>query len=406
MTKPTVRAALAAVVAVAAVGVLASVLWSQWQSFWGGPNPYYFFDTDFYRKAVVAVITGSKSMFEAMAYPPFAYLFLWWLPSVPMVVGDQIWTVATYLVLGVVSVVLTARALEASGRDWRPRPLVLVAGSAITAYLLLMTPAMYSQITCGQLSLLVIALPFLDVARVLPRRFEGVLVGMAAAIKVTPMIFAIYYLVTGQRRQAVNAGVSFVAFTGIGALFFPAQTLEYWTKFASAGQEVDALLRFNWGIRSVIARISPELATHAWVWAGLGAVIMVITLWRSRLLYLRGQGIEAALIVGAVSVVVPPNSLPHYYTWMPMLAIWLVITGGWWAKALGLGIFLLYSNYYYPDFITWWSGNEGPRYVLALSMLTAVPVLLGAFGVPRRSQQPSAPSEPAQQTVVAAGERA
>ncbi len=68
------------------------------------------------------MITGTKTMFEAMAYPPFAYLLLWWLPSVPMIEGDQIWTAVTYLVVIAVSVVLNVRAFEAIGKDWRQHP--------------------------------------------------------------------------------------------------------------------------------------------------------------------------------------------------------------------------------------------------------------------------------------------
>ncbi len=117
----------------------------------------------------------------------------------------------------------------------------------------------------------------------------------------TPAIFGVYYLVTKQWRQAINSLVSFVFFTGVGALFFPSQTLEYWTKFNSSGQEVDPLLPYNWGIRSMIARISLDWSAHSWTWAGLGVLVLAATLWRARKLYLRGQGMEAMFIVAAVS---------------------------------------------------------------------------------------------------------
>lgn len=389
MKRPDWRSIVAVIAAVVSVLVLANVIHDQWIGFWGGETPYYFFDTDFYRKAVVAVMTGTKTMFEAMAYPPFAYLWLWWLPSVPMVTGDQIWTVLTYLVVVVVSVVLNARGLEAIGRDWRTRPALLVAGSAASSALLIISMPMQSQITCGQMSLLVIALPFLDMARVLPRKFEGIFVGLAAAIKVTPAIFGVYYLVTKQWRQAINSLASFVFFTGVGALFFPGQTLEYWTKFNSSGQEVDPLLPYNWGIRSMIARISLEWSSQSWTWAGLGVLVLAVTLWRARKLYLRGQGMEAMFIVAAVSVVVPPNSLPHYYTWMPMLAIWMAYTGTWVGRTMAVGIYVLYSTWYPSNVLAaltgTWSG-----FALAVAMYALVPILMGVFGLPQRRTRPAA----------------
>ena len=59
--------------------LLGYVIGASWHFFWGGPEPYSFFDLNYYRTAVLTVIDGSKSMYEAMAYPPFAYLLLWWL---------------------------------------------------------------------------------------------------------------------------------------------------------------------------------------------------------------------------------------------------------------------------------------------------------------------------------------
>jgi alpha-1,2-mannosyltransferase len=350
--------------------------------FWGGSGSFYFFDTDFYRKAVVAVQHGVP-MYEAMAYPPFAYLLIWWLPALPMVVGDQIWTAVSFVVLIAVGFLLTARALHATGQDWRDDRGGLVIRGSVNSILLMISMPMFSQFTCGQLSLFVAALAFVDVSGVLPKRFQGTLVGLAAAIKVTPMIFAVYYLVTGQRRQALNSLASFAAFTAFGALFFPSETLAFWTRLTSTGQDVDPKLPYNLGIRSMLARISLDLIHSSWLWAGLGLLLMVVTLWRARKLYRRNQAMEAALVVGAASIVVTPNVLPHYFLWLPLAAIWLVMTGTRVAKVLGVAIYLLYSLLYYmvvlPSLVSidevWWNG---------LSVVTIVPILIGVFGLPKR----------------------
>jgi alpha-1,2-mannosyltransferase len=371
------------VAGVFALLVLATTIGLIWAAFWAGPKPYYFFDIDFYRQAVLMVMRGTKTMYEAMAYPPFAYLLLWWLPSVPMVLGDQIWTAVTFAVIVVVAVVLAMRAMEARGQDWRTNRWGLVTRACLSAALLTISMPVASQLTCGQLSLLVLALAFLDVAGVVPRRFQGVLVGLAAAIKITPMIFAVYYLVTGQRRQAAVALGSFGAFTAFGALFFPQATLEFWTRLTGTGQEVDPTLVFNLGIRSFLARISLDLIHTSWLWEGLGLVLMIATLWRARRLHRRGDVMEAVLIVGAAAIVVPPNALPHYFIWLPMAAIWLVLTGSKWAKALGVGIYLVYSMAYMWVVLPFiwdlpWLLNTW------LAILVLIPVLLGVFGLPKR----------------------
>jgi len=370
------------IVAVLAVVALAVTIWLHWMFFWGGSEPFYFFDTDFYRKAVVAVQHGVP-MYQAMAYPPFAFLLIWWLPAVPMIVGDQIWTAASFAVIIAVGFLLTALALRATGQDWRDDRGGLVIRGSMNSILLIISMPMFSQLTCGQLSLFVIALAFVDVSGVLPKRFQGTLVGLAAAIKVTPMIFALYYLVTGQRRQALNSFGSFAAFTAFGALFFPSETLAFWTRLTSSGQDIDPKLPYNLGIRSMLARISLDLVHSSWLWAGLGLLLMIATLWRARRLYGRNQAMEAALIVGSAAIIVPPNALPHYFLWLPMTAIWLVMTGTRFAKILGAAIYVLYSLLYYmvvlPNLVNidevWWNG---------LSLLTVVPILMGVFGLPRR----------------------
>jgi len=376
------RRTVTLVVAVLALAALAVTVVLHWAWFWGGSQPFYFFDTDFYRKAVVAVQHGVP-MYQAMAYPPFAYLLIWWLPSLPMVVGDQLWAAASFAVLIAVGFLLTARALQATGKHWREHRRALLIGGSVNSILLMISMPMYSQLTCGQLSLFVIALTFVDVCGVLPKRFQGTLVGLAAAIKVTPMIFALYYLVTGQRRQALNSFGSFAAFTAFGALFFPSETLAFWTRFTSSGQDIDPKLPYDLGIRSMLARISLDLVHSSWLWAGLGLLLMIATLWRARKLYGRNQAMEAALIVGSAAIVVPPNALPHYFLWLPMAAIWLVMTGTWFAKILGAAIYVLYSLLYYTVVLpnltnideVWWNG---------LSLLTIVPILMGVFGLPRR----------------------
>lgn len=377
----------AKVVGVAAVAALVLIVWAHWVFFWGGAEPFYFFDTDFYRKAVVAVITGAKTMYEAMAYPPFAYLFLWWLPSVPMVVGDQLWTAATFVVVIALAFLFALRAMEVIGRDWRERRWEFLTRGAASSILLIISMPMFSQLTTGQVSLFVAALAFVDVAGFVPKRFQGVLVGLAAAIKVTPMIFGVYYLITGQRRQAAVSVGSFAAFTAFGALFFPTETWTFWTRLNSSGQEVDPTLAYNFGIRSMLARYSAGLADATWLWAGLGLALLVVMLWRARKLHQRGQAMEAILIIGAASVLVPPNSLPHYFIWMPMAGLWLVMTGTTASKLLGVALYVLYSPLYFyvllpallPADRVWWN---------VLAVFTLVPALLGVFGLPKRPVRP------------------
>lgn len=388
MSTPAERPQGSALLSVVAVVTLGALIAMFWWFFWGSPEPYSFFDINFYRTAVLEVMSGSKSMYDAMAYPPFAYLLLWWLGSTPPLLADQLWTAVTFAVTIAMAAVLSIRVMEVLGRPWRSMRAELVTRTAIGSLLLLASWPMVSQLTCGQLSLLVIALPFFDLAGLVPKRYEGVLVGLAAAIKVTPMIFAIYYLVTGQRRQAVNTVASFALWTGVGAIFFPSATWEFWTRLGRTGQDVDPLLPYNLGIRSMLARISLSLAQPTWLWAGLGLLLMVLALWRARVMYRRGDALEAAFVVAIAAIVVPPNSLPHYFTWLPLAAIWVFSTTGRLGKWLSVALLIIYAMV--CSAVTFWIAGFAPQLATALASLGSLaPVVIGVLGLPRRLAGPT-----------------
>ncbi len=89
----------------------------------------------------------------------------------------------------------------------------------------------------GQLGIFLVALVALDLVpgpRVLPRRLlpEGVLTGLAAAIKLTPAIFLLYLLLAGKRRAFVVATLSAVAATLASAAIVPRASLDFWGRLA------------------------------------------------------------------------------------------------------------------------------------------------------------------------------
>ena len=75
-------------------------------------------------------------------------------------------------------------------------------------------------------------------------------------------------------------------------------------------------------------------------------------------------------------------------------AIWLVMTGRWPSKVLGVAIYLPYSVIYFLVVLPTLEA-AGPQPVrqfslIAINVITIVPILLGVFGLPRR---PAAPEE-------------
>ena len=57
---------------------------------------------------------------------------------------------------------------------------------------------------------------------------QGTFIGLAAAIKLTPALFAVLAFLAGRKRVAWTAVISFFAFTAFGAIFQWSQTWQFW----------------------------------------------------------------------------------------------------------------------------------------------------------------------------------
>ena len=83
----------------------------------------------------------------------------------------------------------------------------------------------------GQVNTLLMALVVADLLPDAPgerRRIpQGTLIGLAAAIKLTPALFVVFAFLIGKRRAALTAMISFVVFTGLGAVLLFGETVAF-----------------------------------------------------------------------------------------------------------------------------------------------------------------------------------
>jgi alpha-1,2-mannosyltransferase len=86
-----------------------------------------------------------------------------------------------------------------------------------------------STLTYGQINALLMALVAFDCLTRAPRWPRGILVGIAAAVKLTPAVFLLFFLLRRDLRSAARAGLSFAACTGAGFALAPHDSLRYWT---------------------------------------------------------------------------------------------------------------------------------------------------------------------------------
>ncbi|MHB1009228.1 MAG: glycosyltransferase family 87 protein, partial [Propionibacteriaceae bacterium] len=182
-------------------------------------------DLSVYRLAVRDMVNGRDIYLTStpvdnlkFIYPPIAAILMTPLLIGPYLMWQVIWTV-----------IGTGALLSVLRRIRIPRGLVL--GVVAAALVLAMEPVR-TTMGYGQVNTMLMALVVADLlpdepdhVRRVPR---GALIGLAAAMKLTPLLFVVLAFLIWKRRVAVMATVSFVFLTAIAWILLPTESLEYW----------------------------------------------------------------------------------------------------------------------------------------------------------------------------------
>src|SRR5690606_2738220 len=139
------------------------------------------------------------------------------------------------------------------------------------------------QVRFGQVGLLLVVLCLADCAARRPWWPRGMLVGLATAVKLTPGVFLIYFLITGygrdadprQRRALFMAVFTTAILTLMPFLVIPGDAVDFWFSALIDGDRVGANnATTNQSIRGMLLRLylPDQLTTVIWLaliaWVG------------------------------------------------------------------------------------------------------------------------------------------
>ncbi len=353
-------------------------------------------DLDIYRGAVNTALAG-QDLYSytyvhptihglGFTYPPFAALVLVPFALLDPVLAKVIWTALTFVVtVGCIFLLVrtSGRGVVAGAPSGTHRA-AWVAGLSIPV--MLSYPFLHNLIV-GQVSLFVIALALFD--HLLPRRWQGSLVGIAAAIKLTPLVFLPYYLLTRQWRQAAVCTGAFVGATGLAWLVLPAASVSYWTNLLwQTGRVGRTDSTVNKSLLGLLGRQLPDGVPTTLVWLAVAAAVAVLAYWRAARHLRDGSPLAAALAVGALSVAVSPISWPHHQLWLVLAACWYVLLGGRTATLVGAALFVVFLGY--PWFDDYPAGTVGTLLGIGVELpALAVLLVLGVGLLPGRRVSPA-----------------
>jgi alpha-1,2-mannosyltransferase len=307
-------------------------------------------DLKVYRLGGRTLLDDASTLYDArlaglpFTYPPFAAVVMVPFALLPWSIAVSVWTVGT-----VVSLVFVWRLPLGRGV---PSAVLL----AVVAGSLLLEPVR-ETLGFGQVNLMLCALILYDVLDLKHSR-RGIWIGLAAGVKLTPLVFLGLLVVTRQWKALLYAASSFAATVLVGFLVSPHSATEYWTSLVSDTTRIGGLaFSSNQSWNAFLIRLTGDLDGGGLVWLALVGLTVVGGLWFSRLLWLRDDRLAAVSICALVGLLCSPVSWSHHWVWaLPLGVSLLRVVHGRWKYVVGVSWFGLFAVA--P---IWWPPNHDNR---------------------------------------------
>lgn len=268
--------------------------------------------------ALPATTTGITLPFT---YPPIAAAVMTPLNAVPMAVASAAMTTVTVVMLAVV-VRHFLVSLDLGSRS------ALFWSTASLLPLMIVFEPIQSTLGFGQINVILMAAVTADILVPQPRWPRGMLIGMAAAIKLTPIVFVLYFVVKRDYRSAVVATATFTVTTALGFLLDWNNSLRYWTHTLFQADRIGgAAYAGNQSLRGAITRLGLDgsIGTAVWLMVCL-AVVVVAAIAMRRALTASQPGL--ALCVNALAaLLISPVSWTHHWVWLFPTVLVLSVIG-------------------------------------------------------------------------------
>jgi alpha-1,2-mannosyltransferase len=249
-------------------------------------------------------------------YTPFAALLFALGSLLPWAVLRWLMTVVSLAAVAAIAW-LTLGALGRRGRD---RSVLTLAVAAVALW----SEPVLRALHLGQIELLLMALIAWDLCQSDGRWWKGAGVGVAAGIKLVPLIFIPYLVLVGKLRQALVASAAFAATAVIGFVFLPHASSKWWLTgyFLHAGNVGDVGSLLNQSLYAMLTRLAGGVRAATPVWLGLSVVVGIVGLAAAALLHRSGRPVAGWVTCALTGLLVSPISWDHHWVWIvPVLAL-------------------------------------------------------------------------------------
>ena len=314
---------VAALVLLCGFGLLTWLYIKDWvvRPYWHGA-----FDLHVYRGAMVWWRHGHPLYTYHLGHTPFGFTYPPFaaLTMLPMAFVSQAAAVAITYVACCLAILLTTWWLVvpiARRHGWSPWWSLAVAVPFVVA----MDPV---RETLGylQVNLFLAVLVLADVLALRRgRRWAGIGIGLATAIKLTPGLFIVYLALTRRWRAAITASGAFAATTLVAYLFDPHTSVEFWTSTLWDTSRVGHTdYTENQSLLGRVSRLAWPGEPSRVPWGLLVLVLLLLGMWRAVRAFRRGDELVGITLTGLTGNLISPISWTHHLYWVVPAVLVLV----------------------------------------------------------------------------------
>ncbi|MEU0498376.1 glycosyltransferase 87 family protein [Mycobacterium sp. NPDC006124] len=313
---------------------IAVVIWAGWRLLAVTP---YRIDIDVYRMGGRAWLDGTSLYRDGVlfhtgagldlpfTYPPLAAAVFAPFALLSLNAASATITAVTFVLLVVTTTIVLTRlgvwdvSRTITGPAWQRRCWLAAAVVAPAAVYL---EPIRSNFEFGQINVVLMTLVIADCV---PRRTpwpRGLLLGVAIALKLTPAVFLLYFLLRRDTRALLTSIASAVLATAVGFALAPRDSWEYWTQTVRDTDRIGtATYLTNQNIAGTLARLGIAETPRFVIWLVACFAVLGLTVWAVRRVLRPGalrdgdQAVLGLVCVAMFGLVVSPVSWSHHWVW-------------------------------------------------------------------------------------------
>ncbi len=257
---------------------------------------------------------GYGNLHLPFTYTPFAAITFALVSFVP-------WWLSQYLAVAADMLALLAALWVTLGGLGYRRGKVRLGATLLGAGAVFWTEPVLRTMYLGQVNLVLMALILWDLCQ--PdtehsRWWKGFGTGVAAGIKLVPLIFIPYLLVAGKFRQAAMACAGFACTVVLGFVILPSDSGKWWFDglFVQGGRTGFTGWAGNQSLDGIVTRLGGSINGAKPAWIAAAIVVGLAGVIAAGLLDRKGHPVPGLLMAALTGLLDSPISWDHHWVWI------------------------------------------------------------------------------------------